>query len=601
MSTNEYSPLRNTVFVIRQAMRNDRLYLPSSLLYACLRGFLSAVLLYIPKWILDALLSNNSQSMGYIAFLLSVFAAAGIAYFFCEMLASDAYARAIKLRFKLVEKHQLRCLTTDYTNIEDPKFEDEVFSSYRCVNNNTSGFEGVLHRLYMWPSALASIAVCAWALIESGPLLIIPALIVSCVDMLIFAYFSDKKTEERPELNAAQRQSRFVGNMMRSREMALDMRLPIVKAFMWTRYDGIREQLSGYLRREQSFALNGEFFVSVADALKTAAVYVYLIIKTCAGAMTVATLSLCIGAVEDFTASVSVILRDLRFIREQSYDITQFRRFTEEQDDKAASAEGVQLASIDEIRFKHVSYKYPNAHACALTDVSVTFRRGTKTAITGENGSGKTTFVKLLLGLLEPTSGHIYVNGIDLSDIDKATYRRLIGSVFQDYHMLAFSVRENVSLAEDNADDARICDALKRVNMLAKVNDLPNGLNTPITRRVSLDGVELSGGESQRVAIARALFAEPDMFVLDEPSASLDPLAEERMYQMFADEMDGATVIMVSHRLTCSTICDTVLHFGHGTIVESGTHSELIAKGGAYAESFNAQAAFYQSTQGVGA
>ena len=308
MSTNEYSPLRNTVFVIRQAMRNDRLYLPSSLLYACLRGFLSAVLLYIPKWILDALLSNNSQSMGYIAFLLSVFAAAGIAYFFCEMLASDAYARAIKLRFKLVEKHQLRCLTTDYTHIEDPKFEDEVFSSYRCVNNNTSGFEGVLHRLYMWPSALASIAVCAWALIESGPLLIIPALIVNCVDMLIFAYFSDKKTEERPELNAAQRQSRFVGNMMRSREMALDMRLPIVKAFMWTRYDGIREQLSGYLRREQSFALNGEFFVSVADALKTAAVYVYLIIKTCAGAMTVAMLSLCIGAVEDFTASVSVIL-----------------------------------------------------------------------------------------------------------------------------------------------------------------------------------------------------------------------------------------------------------------------------------------------------
>lgn len=599
MSTNEYSPLRNTVFVIRQAMRNDRLYLPSSLLYACLRGFLSAVLLYIPKWILDALLSNNSQSMGYIAFLLSVFAAAGIAYFFCEMLASDAYARAIKLRFKLVEKHQLRCLTTDYTHIEDPKFEDEVFSSYRCVNNNTSGFEGVLHRLYMWPSALASIAVCAWALIESGPLLIIPALIVNCVDMLIFAYFSDKKTEERPELNAAQRQSRFVGNMMRSREMALDMRLPIVKAFMWTRYDGIREQLSGYLRREQSFALNGEFFVSVADALKTAAVYVYLIIKTCAGAMTVAMLSLCIGAVEDFTASVSVILRDVRFIREQSYDITQFRRFTEGQDDKAANAECVQLASIDEIRFEHVSYKYPNANAYALTDVSVTFRRGTKTAITGENGSGKTTFVKLLLGLLEPTSGNIYVNGIDLSDIDKATYRRLIGSVFQDYHMLAFSVRENVSLAEDNADDARICDALKRVNMLAKVNDLPNGLNTPITRRVSLDGVELSGGESQRVAIARALFAEPDMFVLDEPSASLDPLAEERMYQMFADEMDGATVIMVSHRLTCSTICDTVLHFGHGTIVESGTHSELIAKGGAYAESFNAQAAFYQSTQSV--
>lgn len=599
MSTNEYSPLRNTVFVIRQAMRNDRLYLPSSLLYACLRGFLSAALLYIPKWILDALLSNNSQSMGYIAFLLSVFAAAGVAYFFCEMLASDAYARAIKLRFKLVEKHQLRCLTTDYTNIEDPKFEDEVFSSYRCVNNNTSGFEGVLHRLYMWPSALASIAVCAWALIESGPLLIIPALIVSCVDMLIFAYFSDQKTDERPELNAAQRQSRFVGNMMRSREMALDMRLPIVKAFMWTRYDGIREQLSGYLRREQSFALNGEFFVSVADELKTAAVYVYLIIKTCACAMTVATLSLCIGAVEDFTASVSVILRDLRFIREQSYDITQFRRFTEGQDDKAASADGVQLASIDEIRFKHVSYKYPNANAYALTDVSVTIRRGTKTAITGENGSGKTTFVKLLLGLLEPTSGNIYVNGIDLSDIDKATYRRLIGSVFQDYHMLAFSVRENVSLAEDNADDARICDALKRVNMLAKVKDLPNGLNTPITRRVSLDGVELSGGESQRVAIARALFAEPDMFVLDEPSASLDPLAEERMYQMFADEMDGATVIMVSHRLTCSTICDTVLHFGHGTIVESGTHSELIAKGGAYAESFNAQAAFYKSTQGV--
>lgn len=597
MSKNDYTPLRNTAFVIRQALRDDRLFLLSSLLYACLKGVLSAALLYIPKWILDALMSTDSGGMGAIPLLLGAFAAAGIAYFLCEMLASDAYARAIKLRFKLVEKHQLKCLTTDYTHIENPKFEDEVFSSYRCVNNNTSGFEGVLHRLYMWPSALASIAVCAWALIESGPLLMIPALAVSCVDMLIFAHFSDKKTGERPELNAAQRQSRFVGNMMRSREMALDMRLPLVKAFMWERYDGIRAQLSGYLRREQRFTLNGEFLVSVADALKTAAVYVYLILRTCAGAMTVATLSLCIGAVEDFTASVAVILRDVRFIREQSYDISQFRRFTEAPDGDAASAEGVRLTSIDEIHFEHVSYKYPNASTYALSDVSVTIRRGTRTAITGENGSGKTTFVKLLLGLLEPTSGAIYVNGIDISALDKAAYRKLIGSVFQDYHMLAFSVRENVSLAEGGADDARICDALRRVNMLARVDELPAGLDTPLTRRVSLDGVELSGGESQRVALARALFAEPDMFVLDEPSASLDPLAEERMYQMFAAELDGSTIVMVSHRLTCATICDTVLHFGRGTIIESGTHSELVARGGAYADSFRAQAAFYQSTQ----
>lgn len=599
MSANEYSPLRNTAFVIGQAMRHDKLFLPSSILYACLRGLLSAVLLYIPKWILDALMSADPEKTGRIPFLLSAFAVAGMAYFICEMLVSNAYARAIKLRFKLIEKHQLKCLTTDYTNIEDPKFEDEVFSSYRCVNNNTSGFEGVLHRLYMWPSALASIAVCAWALIESGPLLIIPALIVSCVDMLIFAYFSDKKTEERPELNAAQRQSRFVGNMMRSREMALDIRLPLVKAFMWERYDDIRERLNGFMRREQRFTLNGEFFVAVADALKTAAVYVYLIIKTCAGAMTVATLSLCIGAVEDFTASVSVILRDIRFIREQSYDITQFRRFTQQPDGKTENAHGVKLTSINEVRFERVSYKYPNSNAYALSDVSVTIRRGTKTAITGENGSGKTTFVKLLLGLLEPASGNIYVNGIDLSDIDKTTYRKLIGSVFQDYHMLAFSVRENVSLDEDNTDDIRVREALKRVNMLARANDLPNGLDTPLTRRVSLDGVELSGGEAQRVALARAIFAAPDMFVLDEPSASLDPLAEERMYQMFADEMDGSTVVMVSHRLTCSTVCDTVLHFSHGTIVESGAHSELIAKAGAYAESFKAQAAFYLSTQSV--
>ena len=133
--------------------------------------------------------------------------------------------------------------------------------------------------------------------------------------------------------------------------------------------------------------------------------------------------------------------------------------------------------------------------------------------------------------------------------------------------------------------------------MLARVDELPAGLDTPLTRRVSLDGVELSGGESQRVALARALFAEPDMFVLDEPSASLDPLAEERMYQMFAAELDGSTIVMVSHRLTCATICDTVLHFGRGTIIESGTHSELVARGGAYADSFRAQAAFYQSTQ----
>ena len=213
----------------------------------------------------------------------------------------------------------------------------------------------------------------------------------------------------------------------------------------------------------------------------------------------------------------------------------------------------------------------------------------------GENGAGKTTFIKLLLGLYTPGSGVILVNGEPLGSIRRDDYRRNISALFQDFHILAFSVAENIALSEHDIDASRARDALQKVGMLERVDALPKGIDTAVTHKIEDGGVEMSGGEAQRLALSRALYRHADMYVLDEPSAALDPVAESNMYDMIANSMAQNTTIFVSHRLASTRFCDEILFFDKGVIAQRGTHEALMRRRGGYAALYEAQANFYRS------
>ena len=246
-----------------------------------------------------------------------------------------------------------------------------------------------------------------------------------------------------------------------------------------------------------------------------------------------------------------------------------------------------------EIEFRDVSFRYPRSEVWVLRHVNMKFKIGDKLAIVGENGSGKTTFIKLLCRLYDPTEGKILLNGIDITRYRYDEYMDLFSVAFQDYALFAFSIAQNVA-ASDRVDTARVQNCLNRVGLGEKIANLQKGIHTNIGMEYENDGVDFSGGEQQKIALARALYKDAPFMILDEPTAALDPIAEAEIYARFNDIASDKTSVFISHRLSSCRFCDEIAVFHKGRLVQLGSHDELVAdENGKYRELWNAQAQYY--------
>lgn len=248
-----------------------------------------------------------------------------------------------------------------------------------------------------------------------------------------------------------------------------------------------------------------------------------------------------------------------------------------------------------EIEFDHVYFKYPGAEEYALKDFSLKIRIGEKMAVVGMNGSGKTTMIKLLCKLYEPTEGRILLNGVDIRKFDADEYRKLFSVVFQDFKLFSLELGENVSGSE-RYDKEKVTDCLEKAGFVIDEEKMNNGLDTCLYKNYDDSGVEISGGEAQKIAIARALYKEAPFILLDEPTASLDPLAENEIYSKFDRIVGTKTAIYISHRLSSCKFCNDIVVFDNGRLIQRGSHEELLKDvHGKYYEMWNAQAQYYQT------
>lgn len=245
------------------------------------------------------------------------------------------------------------------------------------------------------------------------------------------------------------------------------------------------------------------------------------------------------------------------------------------------------------VEFKNVSFQYPNADAYALKHVNLKFKVGEKLAVVGMNGSGKTTFIKLMCRLYDPTEGEILLNGVNIKKYDYNEYTSIFSVVFQDFRLFSFSLGQNVS-ASASYDEDKVIECLKKAGFAERLNSLPNKLNTFLYKDIDADGVEISGGEAQKLALARALYKNAPFIILDEPTAALDPISEYEVYSKFNEIAGTKTAIYISHRLASCRFCDKIAVFHEGEIIQLGSHEELFAdSNGKYYELWNAQAQYY--------
>lgn len=350
---------------------------------------------------------------------------------------------------------------------------------------------------------------------------------------------------------------------------------------------------------ENSFKIQWKYNTigTIWNALMNIVLFIYVGARAYIGVFGIGSFILYRGTVERFINAVSTLGARLGELRNNNDFLQKIFDYVDLPNAMYQGTLSVEKRDDNrfEIEFKNVSFKYPGRDTYALTNISFKFRIGERLAFVGMNGSGKTTFIKLLCRLYDPTEGQILLNGIDITRYDYHEYLSLFSVVFQDFATFSYTVADNVS-AQKNPDRERIIECLERVGLGNKVKELPKGIDTYLTRLYVNDGVDFSRGELQKIALARALYKDAPFFILDEPTAALDPIAEADVYKRFGDVVGNKTAIFISHRLSSCKFCDNIAVFHEGEMIQYGSHDELVSvTDGKYYELWHAQAQYYEN------
>ncbi|MDT8715356.1 ABC transporter ATP-binding protein [Clostridium sp. 19966] len=337
-----------------------------------------------------------------------------------------------------------------------------------------------------------------------------------------------------------------------------------------------------------------EYYIIVLNKVWEYAAYLFVGIKAALGIITIGKLTLYVGVLKLLNASITELFSKYINLGVMCTYIKNYTTFLDIKNEKYEGTLPVEkrLDNEYELEFKNVSFHYPNSEEMILKNISMKLKVGNKMAIVGRNGAGKTTFIKLLCRLYDPTEGEILLNGINIKKYDYNEYLKIFSVVFQDFKLFSFSVAENVATSEEY-DEAAIWKCLEQAGIKSRIEKLPEGITTSIFNNQE-KGIEISGGEAQKLAIARALYKDAPVVILDEPTSALDPISEFEIYEKFNELVQEKTSIFISHRMSSCRMCNNILVFDKGQIVQIGNHEKLVNdKEGVYYSLWEAQAKYY--------
>ncbi len=327
----------------------------------------------------------------------------------------------------------------------------------------------------------------------------------------------------------------------------------------------------------------------------TGLAYTYVCLKAWAGAFGLGAVTQYVASITKLSGGVSSLISTLGDMRNNASFLEQVFAFLDIPNEMYQGSLTVEKRRDRnyQVEFKNVSFKYPGSSQYALRNVSMKFEIGKRLAVVGQNGSGKTTFIKLLCRLYDPTEGAILLNGIDIRKYNYREYMNIFSVVFQDFKLFSLKLGENVASGMDY-DEERVMDCLHKAGFAENLAKMQKGIETYLYKDYDKDGVNVSGGEAQKIAIARALYKDAPFIILDEPTAALDPVAEAQVYAGFDEIVGDKTAIYISHRLSSCKFCDEILVFDRGRIIQQGSHALLLAdEQGKYHELWQAQAQYY--------
>ena len=564
----------------------------------------------LPKLVLQGLEERWALSRFAAGLFALVAALAG-----ANMLQAALRAYTRRMQGPFEDDFNLRLLKkrlwVDYEILESRRFNEEAHAVYDSLYRAHSV---VRDSSMIWQqslTAMGGLVIYALILFQQNPVL---PLLVMVPAMLVFLLKRQAMKRDhvlRPAADEASRKMRYVEERSWDFQTGKDIRMYDLGGWLLDILK--RERFAGEtsVRRLE----NGYFAANLCDAvlcfIRDAGAYLYFIFQIVQRSLPVSDFVWYISMVAGCQQACSALLENGELLGRLSFDYSRLRLFLEAPEGgifrekrEAAGGEtgedaqkrrpGVQPKAVG-IELEHVSFAYPGSGEPTLKDLNVTLRPGEKIALVGLNGAGKSTLVKLLCGLYRPTEGSIRVDGRPLSGYGREEYFSLIAAVFQDVKLLPLTIAQNVASENTDAvDRQRVRQCLALAGLLEMVDSLPQKEDTPLGRGVLDDGIELSGGERQKMWMARAFYKNAPVLILDEPTAALDPLAEQEIYEKYVRMSEGKTSLFISHRLASTRFCDRILFLENGRITEQGSHEELMCKKGAYARLFEVQGKYYR-------
>lgn len=614
-----YSLLSNTAYTFREIWCTKKAVALASILLIFLPPLVSVLYALIPSLVVSSVERGVGDTSMFWMLGGVMLAVVGMQVFSTLMNCwTEKYYFSLNYRYLTKLNH--KAMVISYETLESPHGQNMKNLAFGNVNpddtygnSNAAMLPWNLAHLF---SSLFGLTSYTAILVILNPLLIVVLLASSVIPYLLNQWFNKYCYERREEVSAMERKMVYTTTTKSNFKLVKDAifykTAKLLLSLYWKAVHGI---VTLRKKRARLAFFSIDLVSAVLILIQNAAAYAILIHRVLTGSMDPASFVFYFSIITGFANWFGSFLYRLSDAQRGSRQFCDLRvylempdRYSQSSSDTASAATATLPEDSWSVEFCHVSFRYPveqkpggaptdaaEPAPWVLEDVSFRMEKGEKLALVGLNGAGKTTLVKLLCGLLTPTEGQILINGRNLQDYDRDAYFKALSVVFQDIFLLPLSVRQNITLCSpEKIDQERLAWCLREADIESWISGLPQGLDTYLVKSVRDGAVDMSGGQKQKLALARALYKGGRMMILDEPTAALDPIAENKMYLEYDRFIGGNTALFISHRLSSTRFCDRILLLEAGKVAESGTHDQLMQQNGKYANLFRIQAHYYQ-------
>ena len=591
-----YNMWQNSGFMIRMAWKYEKQTLSFALLEVIAVVGISLVNLYVAPTILNAV--QKRVAIGEVLVTIITFTLLLILFNSLKAYVDQnvVYGR-IGVRSALSGLLHNKICTTSYVNMEDKKFQLLSDKATDVVCSNYTASEQIWITLVELTQSVLGFLLFLLLLTQFDISIMVLIIITAMIGYVVNDKLSNYEYEHREEVS--KQSNRIWGYQAAACDVriAKDIRIFGLKPWLTEVMDKAVKAFNAFYIKAAKLYIVGNIVDLLLALLRNGVAYAYLIGMVLDHQLSAAEFLLYFTAVDGFSNWVTGILNNMTKLKRQSIDICTVRECLE-WPEPFQFEEGKPLVPLVqktyEIRLEDVSFRYPDAEEDTISHLNLTLHAGEKLAVVGLNGAGKTTLIKLMCGFLDPTAGRVLLDGVDVRNYNRRDYYKMFCAVFQENTLLAGSVAMNVAQENKKIDMEKVKRCIEQAGLTEKIESLPDQYESLMERKVYEDAITLSGGETQRLMLARALYKNAPIIMLDEPTAALDPLAEEDIYMKYHQMTSGRSSVYISHRLASTRFCDRIVLLQDGKILEEGTHAQLMTLGGQYAQLFEVQSRYYR-------